>query len=213
MKGQELITFIESLPMFQKNTMDYTFDEIKLPEDARKFSNAFMPFKNFDDESLMTRIMAAITGRTQPYEPDAAVPLVPELPGWYYREWRGYEWRECMRFGEQVLRKIRNPDKPQEKWGQGLMALAQRALKVRMNNMIEWTAAQVILQGGFGIAEAGINYTYMPNVVPKYFYLDLAHGSGTPYSSGIGFSFIKAPWITETDDTRLWSDTTNSNCS
>jgi len=205
MIGQDLAVFM-SLPMFQKQTMDKILEEIQLPGDPLRFSNAFMPLKKEDDDTLTALIWEAITGKTQPYALNANVPLI-EMGGFFIREWAGYEWREGIRFGEKELVKIKNPEKPTERWGEGLIARAIMALKMRMNNMLEFTSAQTILQGGYAIAKAGINYTYRITTVPNLCYIKLDH---TAFTSAVGMVFLKADWVSVSDDTMLWSATTTA---
>jgi len=205
MIGQDLAVFM-SLPMFQKQTMDKILEEIQLPGEPLRFSNAFMPLKKEDDDTLTALIWEAITGKTQPYALNANVPLI-EMGGFFIREWAGYEWREGIRFGEKELTKIHNPAKPTERWGEGLIARAIMALKLRMNNMIEFTSAQTILQGGYAIAKAAINYTYKITTVPNLCYLKLDH---TAFTSAVGMVFRKADWVSVSDDTMLWSATTTA---
>ena len=88
-----------------------------------------------------------------------------------------------------------------------MIARAMMALKTRMNNMIEFTSAQVVIQGGYSVAKAGINYTYKVGTVPNFCYLTLGH---TSFTSSVGVVFRKADWVSVSDDTMFWSAPTTA---
>jgi len=205
MLGQDLAAFM-SLPIFQKQTMDVILQELDLPGDPLKFTKAFMPLKNIDDDTLLAMVMQAISGQTNPYELNTAVPLV-DITGWAYRQVKGYDWREGIRFGEKEFRLIKNPAKPQEKWGQGLVAHALKTLDIRLHRMIELKAIATVLQGGYKVSANGIAYQYTPGTVPNWFYLQLG---ADDFTSWVNVAFTDPPWIATPNNNLKWSDKTNS---
>jgi len=205
MIGQQLAAFFD-LPIFYKKTMDVILQELKLPGDPLRFTNAFMPLKNIDDDTLLALVMAAVSGKTNPYELNSAVPLV-DITGWAYRQVKGYDWREGIRFGEKELRLIRNPQIPTENWGQGLVAHALLTLDIRLNRMIELNAIATVLQGGYKVSANNITYQYKPGTVPNWFYLQLG---ADDFTSWVSLAFTDPPWIATPNNNRKWSDTTNS---
>ena len=205
--GQEWQALMD-LPIFRKTQMDKILDEIIVNEgdEPLKMSNAFMPFTPFDSTDLIAAIQANITGRTQPYSLSGDVPLTT-LPGFYYKEYGIGYWREAIMWDEKTIQTLKSPTRPDKLAGEELMARSLAVLKKRGDNLIEWTTAMAIIQGGYDVAGNKIAYRYLHGL-PDWFYIKMGTASHT---SPVGVVFRNAPWVGTPADNRLWSDTTNSN--
>lgn len=106
-------------------------------------------------------------------------------------------------FDEEVLQRVKNPEKPDQLWGEGIVGEALNVLDIRLNTLIEYLTAQTILSpSGYTVARAGVNVAYDHNLPGKY-YLKTQNTAAT--------GFTNAPWISSPSDNYRWSATTTAN--
>ena len=170
MTGQELLT-LKDARAFRQPVMDTIINEFEPPEDAFALTEDFMPFKLVDKDVLIDLIKHGAFGRTNPVNLGADHKRIA-LPGATFKEHTVGHWREAIMFDEEVLQKAVNPQKPTERWGDGLAPAALNVLDLRLNNLIEYVTSKILIDGNYSEARYGINYTYNPNL-PGKFYLDV----------------------------------------
>lgn len=166
MTGQDLLK-LKDLNVFRPIVMDAIINEFVPDPDAFLLTDAFLPFKLVDRSKLLDLINNGAFGRTNPVSLDAAHKLI-SIPGQSYKEHTVGHWREALQFGETVLQEAMNPAAPMERMGEKLATDATNLLDLRLNNLIEYLTAKIIINGQYSEARFGINYTYNPNIPAKY---------------------------------------------
>ncbi len=167
MTGQELVKLSES-SVFRQVTMDSIINEFVPDENAFLLTDAFLPHKNVDKETILDLINNGAFGRTNPVELGADHARIA-IPGFSYKEHTPGHWREAVKFAEDVLVKAVNPARPNDRWGAGLAASALSFLDQRLNTQIEYLTAKVVVTGQYSEARFGVNYTYDPEIPAKYY--------------------------------------------
>lgn len=167
MTGQELLKLMES-NVFRPTVMDTIINEFAPPSDAFVLTDAFLPFKLVDKDKVMSLINHGAFGKTHPVNLGAEHKRIP-IPGYEYREHTAGHWRESVEFGEDVLQKAVDPSRPTERWGEGLATSALNLLDIRLNNLIEYVTAKILIDGKYSEARHGVNYTYDPAIPVKYY--------------------------------------------
>jgi len=167
MTGQELIKLKDSRA-FRQSTMDSIINEFEPADDQFLLTDSFLPFKLVDKDVLIDLINHGAFGRTNPVNLGSDHKRV-SIPGFGYKEHTAGHWREAIKFDEEVLLKAVDPSRPTERWGEGLAAASLNFLDLRLNNLIEYVTAQVVVNGTYSEARYGVNYTYNPKIPAKYF--------------------------------------------
>lgn len=198
MTGQEFLK-IQDEKIFRPAVMDAIINEFEPAADSFLLTDAFMPMKDVQQDELMALVKAGAFGKTNPVALGAEHAKI-SLPTHYYKDMRTGYWRESVMFDEEVLQRVKQPDKPDQLWGEGLIGEALNLLDIRLNTLIEYLTAQTVLANGYTVARQGVNYSYNAGVPTKY-YLDHA----TSPASG----FKAAPWVGGSNNNR-WSDLANS---
>lgn len=178
MTGQELLKLMDA-NVFRSAVMDTVINEFVPPADAFVLTNAFLPFKLIDKDRMVDLINHGAFGRTYPVNLAAQHRHIT-IPGFEYREHTAGNWRESVEYGEDVLQKAVNPAMPTERWGEGLATTALNLLDLRLNVLIEYITSKMLIDGYYSEARHGVNYTYNPNIPPKY-YVDVT--SSPPWTS------------------------------
>ena len=198
MTGQEFLK-IQDQKIFRPAIMDAVINEFEPPVDAFLLTNDFMPMKDVMMDELIALIKAGAFGKTNPVALGGEHTKIT-MPSFYYKDLRSGYWRESMLFDEEVLTRVRNPEKPDELWGEGIVGEALNVLDIRLNTLIEYLTAQTILANGYTVARAGVNYSYSAGLPTKY-YLDVAASAAS--------GFKVAPWGNA--DANRWSALTTAN--
>lgn len=199
MTGQEFLKITENR-IFRKTVMDTIINEFTPDPNQFKITDAFLPIKNVSQEEMIGLIKAGAFGKTNPVAPGGDHIRIG-MPTFKYVEGHVGYWREAIRFDEETLMKVKNPEKPDQLWGEGLVTSALNVLDIRLNNLIEYLSAQVVGQNGYSVARNGVNYTFEARIPSKYrIYLGAVAPSG----------YSLAPWIAAPNNNRLWSDLDNS---
>jgi len=199
MTGQEFLK-IQDEKIFRPAVMDAIINEFEPAADSFLLMNDFMPMKDVQLDELVALIKAGAFGKTNPVALGGDHVRI-NMPTHFYKDLRSGYWREAIVFDEEVLQRVKRPDKPDELWGEGLVGEALNVLDIRLNTLIEYLTAQTILTTGYSVARGGVNYTYAHGLPTKY-YLD---PSASPASG-----FKACPWIGASDNNR-WSALTTSN--
>lgn len=166
MTGEELVKLGESRA-FRQNTMDSIINEFVPEPNQFLMTDAFMPFKLVDKDVMIDLINHGAFGRTQPVNLGAEHAKIA-LSGFGYKEHTAGHWRESVMFNEEVLQKSVDPAKPTDRWGEGLVTAALNLLDTRLNNLIEYLTAKVLINGSYSEARYGVNYTYDPKIPAKF---------------------------------------------
>jgi hypothetical protein len=200
MTGQEFLK-IQDEKIFRPAVMDAIINEFEPPEDSLLITQAFMPMKDVQMDELVALIKAGAFGKTNPVSLGAEHARI-HLPTHFYKDMRSGYWRESVMFDEEVLTRLKKPEKPDELWGEALIGEALNVLDIRLNTLVEYLSARTVFDNGYTVARRGVNYTYRAGL-PTKFYLDM-HASA-------GSGFKNAPWVASPSDNYLWSNLTNSN--
>ena len=200
MTGQEFLK-IQDEKIFRPAVMDAIINEFEPAADSFLLTNDFLPMKDVMMDELVALIKAGAFGKTNPVSLGGDHTKI-NMPTYFYKDLRSGYWRESIMFDEEVLQRIKQPDKPDTLWGAGLVGEALNVLDIRLNTLIEYLTSQTILANGYTIARAGVNYTYSAGLPTKY-YLDMSNSAAS--------GFKNAPWISSPSDNYRWSDLTNSN--
>jgi hypothetical protein len=198
MTGQEFLK-IQDQKIFRPAVMDAVINEFEPAVDSFLLTNKFMPMKDVMMDELVALIKAGAFGKTNPVALGGEHTKI-NMPTHYYKDFRGGYWRESVMFDEEVLTRVKNPEKTDELWGEGLVGEALNVLDIRLNTLIEYLTAQTILTNGYTVARAGVNYSYSAGLPTKY-YLDVAATAAS--------GFVVAPWGNA--DNNRWSALTTSN--
>jgi len=166
MTGQELLR-LKELDIFKEPVMDVVINEFVPDPNAFLLTDAFLPFKLVDKSKLLDLINNGAFGRTNPVSLDSNHKLI-SIPGNSYKEHTAGHWREAVQFGEEVLQEAVNPANPRERMGVNLVTSALNLLDLRLNNLIEYLTAKILINGQYSEARYGVNYTYNPNIPTKY---------------------------------------------
>jgi len=199
MTGQEFLK-IQDQKIFRPAIMDAIINEFEPAADSFLLTNDFMPMKDVMMDELVALIKAGAFGKTNPVALGGEHQKI-SMPTFSYKDLRQGYWRESIVFDEDVLTRVRNPEKPDELWGEGIVGEALNVLDIRLNTLMEYLTAQTILANGYTVARAGVNYSYSAGLPTKY-YLDI--------STSAAAGFKAAPWGTPADTCR-WSALTTAN--
>jgi hypothetical protein len=201
MTGQEFLK-IQDEKIFRPAVMDAIINEFEPAADSYLLTNDFMPMKDVMMDELVALIKAGAFGKTNPVALGGEHMKI-NMPTYYYKDIRQGYWRESILFDEEVLQRVKNPEKPDQLWGEGLIGEALNVLDIRLNTLIEYLTAQTILSpSGYTVARAGVNVAYDHNLPAKY-YLRVYNTGAT--------GFNRAPWLADTDDNDKWSALTTAN--
>ena len=199
MTGQEFLK-IQDEKIFRPAVMDAIINEFEPAVDSFLLTKDFCPMKDVMMDELVALIKAGAFGKTNPVALGGEHAKI-NLPTYFYKDLQSAYWRESIMFDEAVLQRVKNPDKPDQLWGAGLVGEAMNVLDIRLNTLIEYLSAQTVLANGYSVARAGVNYSFDAGLSTKY-YLDV---SASPASG-----FKSAPWVSPSDNNR-WSSLTNAN--
>ena len=199
MTGQEFLK-IQDQKIFRPNVMDAIINEFEPAADSFLLTNDFMPMKDVQNDELIALIKAGAFGKTNPVHLGGDHTKIV-MPTHYYKDLRSGYWRESVLFDEEVLTRVKNPEKPEELWGEGMVGEALNILDIRLNTLIEYLTARTILTNGYTVARAGVNYSYSAGLPTKY-YLKTQNTGAT--------GFVNAPWIASPSDNYRWSNLTNA---
>lgn len=175
MTGQELSRIMEA-NVFRPTVMDTIINEFTPPADAFVLTDAFLPFKLVDKDTVMSLINHGAFGKTHPVNLGAEHRRI-SIPGYEYRQHTAGHWRESVEFSEEVLLKAVDPAQPTSRWGEGLVTSALNLLDIRLNNLIEFVTSKILIDGKYSEARHGVNYTYDPAIPAKY-YRDVTSSPG-----------------------------------
>jgi len=146
--------------IFQKAVMDAIFDEI-VPADPNvtRIQEAFYPEKAYDNMDLLAYFNPTTSGMTLPTEPGADPRFVNLPAGWYRKYTVGY-FGEGMKWDNNQLTKVKNPTKPDQLWGQEMVARGLAYLKSRWLVRKEWMASKILDSGTFTLQDNDIYFRY-----------------------------------------------------
>ncbi len=200
MTGQEFLK-IQDEKIFRPAVMDAIINEFEPAVDSYLLTDKFMPMKDVMMDELVALIKAGAFGKTNPVSLGGDHTKI-NMPTHYYKDIRQGYWRESILFDEEVLQRVKNPEKPDQLWGEGLIGEALNVLDIRLNTLIEYLTAQTVQSpSGYAVARAGVNIAYDHNLPGKY-YLKTQTTAAT--------GFTNAPWIGSPSDNYRWSNLTNS---
>ena len=195
MTGQEFLK-IQDEKIFRPAVMDAIINEFEPAADSYLLTNAFMPMKDVMMDELVALIKAGAFGKTNPVALGGDHMKI-NMPTHYYKDMRQGYWRESILFDEEVLQRVKNPEKPDQLWGEGLIGEALNVLDIRLNTLIEYLTAQTIQSpSGYTVARAGVNVAYDHNLPGKYYLKTQTTGAT---------GFTNAPWIASPSDNYRWS--------
>jgi len=198
--GQELLE-LQSQKIFRPAQMDAIISEFVPDPDSLKLQKAFMPYKEVNRSDIIALIKAGAFGMTNPVYPGGTHVSIG-LPTYSYIETHPGHWRESVKWDEEVLGRIKNPEKPDQLWGDGLMGSALNMMDLRLNTLQEYTSIEVVQNRSFSVAKNGVNYTYNPNLPAKYYLYAGATGS-------VPTDWMRKSWGTDNAN-QLWSDLDDS---
>lgn len=178
MTGQELVKMGES-QVFKPVVMDTIINEFEPDSDAFYLTKKYLPFKEVRTDQFLDMIKHGGFGRTSPVNLNADHHRIA-IPGQTYKSHQPGYWRESVQYGEDVLQKAVNPQKPLEKAGEHLVTEALNLLSLRLDVLIEYVTAKILADGQYSEARNGVNYTYNPKIPAKYL---LSIGS-VPWTGG-----------------------------
>lgn len=181
MTGQELLKLRES-NVFRPSVMDTIINEFVPSKDQFLLTESFLPFKLVGKDEMVDLINHGAFGRTNPVNLGADHKRI-SIPGFSYKQHTAGHWREAVQYDEEVLARAVDPAKPTEHWGAGLATSALNFLDIRLNNLIEYTTAKLLINHSYSEARHGVNYTYNPNIPAKY-KQDVAAGTQAWTSGG-----------------------------
>ncbi len=184
MTGTEFLK-IQEQKIFRPAVMNAIINEFVPPEKSFLYTDAFMPMKDSKLDEIVSLIKAGAFGKTNPVYLSGEHARI-DMPTHFYREHAAGYWREAMMFDEKTLLKVRQPDKPDQLWGEGLIGEAMNVMDLRLNTLIEYLSSQVVLNNGYSVAKAGVSYSYTSPLSTRYF-LKMT-------SDGVS-GFKSAPWI------------------
>ena len=167
MTGQELTKLRDSM-LFKPVTMNTILGEFVPNPNAFMLTEAFLPFKEVSSDMTIDLINNGAFGRTSPINLGADHQKV-SIPGFSYKQHTPGRWRESVVFGEDELARAVNPATPLERYGEAMAAAALNFLDTRLNNLIEYTTAKLLINGTYSEARYGVNYTYDPKIPAKYY--------------------------------------------
>lgn len=175
MTGHELEKLMES-NVFRSTVMDTIINEFVPAPDSFYLTDSFMPFKLVSKEKMLDLINHGAFGKTHPITLGGEHRRIP-IPGYEYKEHVGAHWRESVEFGEDVLQNAINPQRPTEKWGEGLVTTSLNLLDIRLNNLIEHVTSKIIITGKYSEDRHGIKYEYDAKI-PSKFMRDVSSSPG-----------------------------------
>ena len=195
MTGQEFLK-IQDEKIFRPAIMDAIINEFEPAADSFLLTRDFAPMKDVMMDELVALIKAGAFGKTNPVALGGDHMKI-NMPTHFYKDIKQGYWRESVMFDEEVLQRVKNPERPDQLWGEGLIGEALNVLDIRLNTLIEYLTAQTIQQpSGYTVARAGVNVAYDHNLPSKY-YLKTQTSAAT--------GFVNAPWIASPSDNYRWS--------
>lgn len=200
MTGQEFLK-IQDEKIFRPAVMDAIINEFEPAADSYLLTNDFMPMKDVMMDELVALVKAGAFGKTNPVSLGGEHMKV-NMPTYFYKDIKQGYWRESILFDEEVLQRVKDPSKPDQLWGEGLIGEALNVLDIRLNTLIEYLTARTIQEpSGYTVARAGVNVAYDHNLPGKYYLKNQNTGKT---------GFTNAPWIASPNDNLRWSDLSNS---
>jgi len=166
MTGQDLLK-LKELDIFKEPVMDAVINEFVPDANAFLLTENFLPFRLVDKSKMLDLINNGAFGRTSPVALDAQHKLI-SVPGHSYKEHTAGHWREAIQYGEEVLQEALDPANPRQRMGEKLATDALNILDLRLNTLIEYLTAKILINGQYSEARYGVNYTYNPNIPAKY---------------------------------------------
>jgi len=164
--------------IFEPNVMQGIFDVIE-PQfpDALKMQQAFMPYKEFTTDEMISLFEHNFYGMT-PATSLGADPMNIGIPGGFYKQYSFGYWGEYSRFESKDLLQVKDPRQPYKAdgvtpnlWGEDMMVKAMAMQKHRFQTFQEAFVGSLIGTGNFYYFADGVD-NYFPGPTSTDFILE-----------------------------------------